>query len=109
MEAPDVAAFVVTLDGVIAGWGDGVAVLLGYRADEVIGRDVSMFLPGEQSTRSYAEVATRLGRSEDAVKMAVSRLRRDYGQLLRSEIERTLSNPGSAEEELRCLFAALSG
>jgi len=42
-----VAAFVVTLDGVIAGWGDGVASLLGYRADEVIGRDVSMFLPGE--------------------------------------------------------------
>ena len=41
------AAFVVTLDGVIAGWGDGVATLLGYRADEVIGRDVSMFLPGE--------------------------------------------------------------
>lgn len=71
--------------------------------------ELKMFLPGEQSTRSYAEVATRLGRSEDAVKMAVSRLRRDYGQLLRSEIERTLSNPGSAEEELRCLFAALSG
>ena len=47
MEAPDVAAFVVTLDGVIAGWGDGVASLLGYRAEEVIGRDVSMFLPGE--------------------------------------------------------------
>lgn len=47
MEAPDVAAFVVTLDGVIAGWGDGIASLLGYRADEVIGRDVSMFLPGE--------------------------------------------------------------
>jgi two-component system CheB/CheR fusion protein len=47
MEAPDVAAFVVTLEGVIAGWGDGVASLLGYRADEVIGRDVSIFLPGE--------------------------------------------------------------
>jgi two-component system CheB/CheR fusion protein len=47
MEAPDVAAFVVTLDGVIAGWGEGVASLLGYRAEEVIGRDVSMFLPGE--------------------------------------------------------------
>ena len=41
------AAFVVTLDGVIAGWGDGVASLLGYRAEEVIGRDVSMFLPSE--------------------------------------------------------------
>jgi two-component system CheB/CheR fusion protein len=47
MEAPDVAAFVVTLEGIIAGWGDGVASLLGYRADEVIGRDISIFLPGE--------------------------------------------------------------
>jgi PAS domain S-box-containing protein len=47
MDGPDVAAFVVTLEGIIAGWGDGVASLLGYRADEVIGREVSMFLPGE--------------------------------------------------------------
>jgi PAS domain S-box-containing protein len=47
MEAPDVAAFVVTLDGVIAGWGHGVASLLGYKAEEVIGRDVSVLLPVE--------------------------------------------------------------
>jgi PAS domain S-box-containing protein len=47
MEAPDVAAFVVTLEGIVAGWGDGVAALLGYRAEEVIGRDVTMLLPGE--------------------------------------------------------------
>lgn len=47
MEAPDVAAFVMTLDGIVAGWGDGVATLLGYRAEEAIGRDVSMFLPAE--------------------------------------------------------------
>ena len=67
-----------------------------------------MFLPGEQSARSYAEVATRLGKSEDAIKMSVSRLRREYGQLLRTEIERTLGHPGGVEEELRCLLAALS-
>lgn len=70
--------------------------------------ELKMFLPGEQSTRSYAEVATRLDKSEDAVKMSVSRLRREYGQLLRTEIERTLGHPGGVEEELRCLLAALS-
>ena len=70
--------------------------------------ELKMFLPGEQSTRSYAEVATRLGKSEDAVKMAVNRLRREYGQVLRNEIERTLGNPGGVDEELRCLLAALS-
>ncbi len=52
------AAFVVTLDGVIAGWGDGVASLLGYRAEEVIGREVSMFLPGEHPSAFPRILAT---------------------------------------------------
>jgi RNA polymerase sigma-70 factor (ECF subfamily) len=81
-----------------------------YLAEDKAGQfdELKMFLPGEESTRSYAQVAARLGRSEDAVKMAVSRLRHEYGQLLRNEIERTLGSPGGAEEELRCLLAALS-
>ena len=58
MEAPDVAAFVVTLDGIIAGWGDGVAALLGFQAEEVIGRDVSMFLPGEYPSHFPRILAT---------------------------------------------------
>lgn len=45
---------------------------------------------------SYAEVALQLGRSEAAIKMAVSRFRHEYGDLIRKQIKRTVS---SAEEE----------
>ena len=81
-----------------------------YQAEDKAGQfdELKMFLPGEQSTCSHAEIAVRLGKTEDAVKMAVSRLRREYGQLLRSEIERTLGPAGVVEEELRCLLSALS-
>ncbi len=81
-----------------------------YRRDDKasVFDGLKMFLPGEQSTRSYAEVAASLGKSEDAVKMAVSRLRQEYGRVLRAEINRMVENPAEVEEELRCLLAALS-
>lgn len=69
--------------------------------------ELKTFLPGEQSRRPYAIVAARLGKSEDAVKMAVSRLRQEYGQLLKAEIKRLVDSPGEVEDELRCLLAAL--
>ena len=43
-----------------------------------------------------------------AVKMAVSRLRRRYGELLREEIARTLADPSDVEDEVNALFAALA-
>jgi hypothetical protein len=82
----------------------------GYRAEEKGAwfEELKMFLPGEESSRSYAEVAARTGKGEDAIKMAVSRLRKQYGARLRAEIQRTMNDPSGVEEELRCLLAALS-
>ena len=71
--------------------------------------ELKSFLPGALSSRPYAEVATRLGKTEQAVKMAVSRLRQEYGTLLRAQIERTVSNPTEAREELRHLFTVWVG
>ena len=68
--------------------------------------ELKHFLPGNQSTRSHAEVAARLGKTEDAVKMAVSRLKKEYGQLLRAEIKRMVASPGEVEDELRWLLTA---
>ena len=65
------------------------------------------FLPGEHSTRSHAEVAARMGKSEDAMKMAISRLRQEFGRLLKAEVKRIVDRPGEAEDELRCLLSAL--
>ncbi len=57
----------------------------------------------------YAEIAARLGTSEGAVKVAVHRLRQRYREVLRAEIADTVASPGEVEDELRSLFAALSG
>lgn len=70
--------------------------------------ELKWFLPGEHSTRSYSVVAVRLGKSEDSIKMAVSRLRQQYGQLLRAEVKRMAGNVGEAEAELRGLLGALN-
>jgi DNA-directed RNA polymerase specialized sigma24 family protein len=71
--------------------------------------EIKIFLTGEKRAVSYAELAARLGTTEAALKMAVSRMRQRYGELLRSEIAMTVSSPEEIEEELRALFAALSG
>jgi RNA polymerase sigma-70 factor (ECF subfamily) len=57
---------------------------------------------------SYAEIATRLGSSEGAVKVAVHRLRQRYRELLRAEIADTVASPADVEDEIRNLFAALA-
>ncbi len=56
--------------------------------------------------RTYAFVAAELGLSESAARMAVSRLRRRYRDLLRDEIAQTVASPDDVEEELRHLRTA---
>jgi RNA polymerase sigma-70 factor (ECF subfamily) len=58
---------------------------------------------------SYAEVARRLGTTEGNVRVAVHRLRRRYGLLLREEIAATVGDEAQVDDEIRALFAALEG
>ena len=67
-----------------------------------------IFLTGEKRASSYAALATQFETTEAALKMAVSRMRKRYGELLRAEIANTVSSVEEADEELRSLFAALS-
>jgi RNA polymerase sigma-70 factor (ECF subfamily) len=64
-------------------------------------------LAGEGLEEPYARVAEELGISEQAVKVAVHRLRRRYQELLRAEITQTVAAPDEVEDELRDLFAAV--
>ena len=66
-------------------------------------------LTGEEDAATYAAMAAQLGMTEAAVKVAVHRLRQRYRELLRKEIARTVNSDGEVEEELRYLFAVLSG
>jgi RNA polymerase sigma-70 factor (ECF subfamily) len=55
----------------------------------------------------YATLAARLGTTEGAVRVAVHRLRRRYGALLRTEIATTVGSPTEVDDEIRDLFSAL--
>ncbi len=65
------------------------------------------FLQGDRAKSSYGRVATELGMTDGAVKMAVHRLRQRYRELLREEITRTVDDPDRIDDEIRQLFAAL--
>ncbi|MBL9140000.1 MAG: RNA polymerase sigma factor [Verrucomicrobiales bacterium] len=58
---------------------------------------------------SYAEAAGRTGLKEATVRVAVHRLRRRYGELLRAEIANTVASPDDVEDELRHLVRVLAG
>lgn len=56
----------------------------------------------------YSEIASGLEMNEGAVKVALHRLRRRFGELLRREVGQTVADEASLEEEIRHLFAAIS-
>ena len=63
-------------------------------------------ITGEVTPGRYAELALDLGMKEAAVRMALSRTRRRFGELLRQEIAQTLLTPAEVDDEIRHLFAA---
>lgn len=67
------------------------------------------WLTGDASHGDQAAAASELGLSEGALRIAVHRLRRRFRELLRAEIAQTLDSPTAVYEEMRHLFAALTG
>ena len=65
------------------------------------------FIVGDPGDRTYAEVAVKLGVSPSAAKMAASRMRCRYRELLRDEIAQTVASADAIDDEIRGLFAAL--
>lgn len=68
---------------------------------------LAAFLTSEGGGATYAEVAAELGMSEGAVKVAVHRLRKRFGTLLREEVARTVVDPADIDEELRFLLTTI--
>jgi RNA polymerase sigma-70 factor (ECF subfamily) len=64
-------------------------------------------LPDEPGSPSQAEIALRLGMTENAVRQAFYRFRQRYQALLREEIANTVATPGDIEDELRHLITVL--
>jgi RNA polymerase sigma factor (sigma-70 family) len=79
------------------------------RGKEDLFERLKVNLIGEESSFYYRETASKLGMSEAAVRVAVHRLRRRFGEVLRAEIAQTVTTDEDVEEEIRYLIRALKG
>ena len=70
--------------------------------------ELKLSLIGGGRGTPYSEIATALGLSEAAVKVAVHRLKRRYREILELEIANTVASPEQIAEERRHLLAAVS-
>src|SRR6202451_1018225 len=68
---------------------------------------LKIFLLGH-SDAPYAALAQEMNTSEGALKVAIHRLRKRYGDLFRQEIADTVADPADVESELRFLAAVMA-
>ena len=68
-----------------------------------------IFLVAGRGEATYAQVATELGLTGEAVKKAVHRMRRRYYALFREEIAQTVADPAEVADEMRYLCAVMAG
>ena len=68
---------------------------------------LAVFIGGAGPEERYRKIADELDLSEVAVKVAVHRLRRRFGELIRQEAAETVESRTEVEQELSALLAAL--
>lgn len=68
---------------------------------------LSQHLIGEEPHTPYRDLAERLGTTEGALRVAVHRLRTQFGEILRHEIRQTMLQPQDIDREVRELLATL--
>jgi hypothetical protein len=66
------------------------------------------FLTGEPTGADYDRLASGLGMEAGTVKVALHRMRRRFGELLRHEVAHTVEQPEEIEAELRHLLTAIA-
>jgi len=69
--------------------------------------NLKAYLGGNLDGLPYAELAATTGMSVGSIKVAVHRLRRRCGDVLREQIAQTVADPAGVDQELKDLFAAL--
>ena len=70
--------------------------------------ELQVFLSGGSRPVPQAEIAARHDLSVNTVGVAIHRLRRRYGEILRHQVARTVGDPAEVDDELRHLIAVLS-
>ncbi len=120
VESAQDAIIIKDLDGNILSWNPSATKLLGYRADEIIGRSVMMFIPFERraeesrileqiSRGEHIENFETVRRRRDGtlvpVSLTISPIRLHDGRIIgASKIMRDLTERDLAEARFRTLF-----
>lgn len=78
------------------------------KGDSPLYEELSRYLPGSQTPPSYEVLAPKLGLTEAALRMRVSRLRKELGQAVRAELAQTVGTERETDEELRYLQSVLN-
>jgi PAS domain S-box-containing protein len=117
VEASDDAIIGEDLDGIVTSWNAGAERIYGYRAEEMVGRPISLLIPpdrrdeesqirerlrhGEQVANFESIRITKDGRSID-VSLTISPIRGDRGRISgASKIARDITDRKRLERELR--------
>ena len=65
------------------------------------------WLTADGDATPQSEAAAKLGLSEEAIKVAIHRLRKRFRDAVKAEIAQTVSDSGNVRDELDALMAAL--
>ena len=90
------------------------SVMVRLRAEYEAASRLSLFeaiqphLSGGSGRPGYAQIGSALGLSEGAVTVAMHRMRKRYGELLREAIASTVTEGGDVADELRHLISIIS-
>jgi RNA polymerase sigma-70 factor (ECF subfamily) len=63
---------------------------------------------GDDTAPDYATIAARVGKGEGAIKVAMLRLRRRLGLVIRAEVAKTVADPAAIDDEMKHLLAAVT-
>ena len=97
-------------------WAEAVLAQVHARLREECGAEgnaarfdvLKAFLLHDGDAPSYKDAAAELALSESALKSAIFRLRKRYGEVFRDEISQTVDDQREVEQEIRELLRALS-
>ncbi len=81
----------------------------GRKGREDLFKALQLFLTNDRADHDYRAAARQLGMTQDTVRVAVYRLRQEFGTLFRESVAQTLDPAENPETEMRHLLSVLGG
>ena len=66
------------------------------------------FLTGELEGTRQSQIAEELGMNAETLRVAIHRLRKRFGRLLREQVAQTVADPEQVDDEIRSLLTTLN-